>query len=37
MAYSVDYRKRVLEYLAEGNTHAKASEVFKIGTATIKN
>jgi len=36
MAYGTDYRKRVLEYLSEGHTQAEASEVFKIGTATIK-
>lgn len=36
MAYSVDYRKRVLEYLKEGHTQAEAQEVFKVGTTTIK-
>ena len=36
MAYSIDYRKRVLEYLEEGHTQAETQEVFKIGTTTIK-
>ena len=36
MAYSKDYRKRVLEYLEEGHTQAEAQEVFKIGCTTIK-
>ena len=36
MAYSIDYRKRVLDYLMEGHTQAEAQEVFKVGTTTIK-
>ncbi len=36
MAYSIDYRKRVLEYLDEGHTQAQAQEVFKVGSSTIK-
>jgi len=36
MAYSIDFRERVLEYLAEGHTQEEASKVFKIGTTTIK-
>jgi transposase len=36
MAYSIDYRKRVLEYIDEGHTYAQAQEVFKIGSTTIK-
>jgi len=37
MAYSVDLRKRVLEYIHEGHSHADASMVFKVGTTAIKN
>jgi len=37
MAYSVDLRKRVLEYIREGNSHTKASKVFKVGTTAIKD
>jgi transposase len=36
MAYSIDYRKRVIEYLDEGHTQAQAQEVFKVGSSTIK-
>jgi transposase len=36
MAYSVDYRKRVLEYIEEGHTYAQAQEIFKVGSTTIK-
>lgn len=36
MAYSIDYRKRVLEYLEEGHTQAEAQKVFKVGSTTIK-
>ena len=36
MAYSIDYRKRVLEYLEEGHTQAEAKKVFKVGITTIK-
>ena len=36
MSYSVDYRKRVLEYLEEGHTQAEAKKVFKVGITTIK-
>lgn len=36
MAYSIDYRKRVMEYLEEGHTQAETREVFKVGTSTIK-
>lgn len=36
MAYSVDYRKRVLEYLVEGHTQSEAQAVFKVGTTTMK-
>jgi transposase len=36
MAYSKDYRKRVLEYLEEGHTQAEAQKVFKVGCTTIK-
>ena len=36
MAYSTDYRKRVLEYIEEGHTQAEAQNVFKVGSTTIK-
>ncbi len=36
MAYSEDYRKRVLEYIEEGHTHKEGQEVFKVGSTTIK-
>ena len=36
MAYSIDYRKRVLEYLEEGHTQAEAQAIFKVGTTTMK-
>ena len=37
MAYSVDLRSRVIEYIREGNTHEQASKTFKVGTPTISN
>jgi transposase len=36
MSYSKDLRERVLAYHAEGQTIEKTSEVFKVGTTTIK-
>ena len=36
MAYSVDLRVRVVGFVKQGNTHAEASEIFKVGTATIE-
>lgn len=36
MAYSKDYRKRVLEFLEEGHTQKEAQKVFKVGSTTIK-
>jgi len=36
MAYSVDLRKRVIEYLREGHTQEETSAIFKVGTTTIK-
>ena len=36
MAYSIDYRKRVLEFIEEGHTQAEAQKVFKVGGTTIK-
>jgi transposase len=36
MAYSIDLRVRVIDYVKQGNTHEKTSEVFKVGTATIE-
>jgi transposase len=36
MSYSIDYRRRVLEYLEEGHTQKEAQEVFKISSMAIK-
>ena len=36
MAYSVDLRKRVIDYLNEGHTQEETSVIFKVGTTTIK-
>ena len=36
MAYSEDYRKRVLEYNEEGHTQAEVSAVFKVNPSTIR-
>jgi transposase len=36
MAYSVDLRKRVVEFVNEGHTQEKTSLIFKVGTTTIK-
>ncbi len=35
MAYSIDYRTRVMEYLEEGHTQAETQEVFKVGRTTL--
>ena len=36
MAYSEDYRKRVIEYRTEGRTLLQSSEVFKVAIITIR-
>ena len=36
MGYSKDLRERVLSYHGEGHSIKKTSEIFKVGTATIK-
>ena len=36
MAYSIDYRKRALEFIEEGHTQKEAQKVFKVGSTTIK-
>ena len=36
MAYSIDLRSRVIDYVKEGHTQEEASIVFKVGTSTIK-
>jgi len=36
MAYSVDLRSRVIDFIKEGNTQERASIVYKVGTSTIK-
>ena len=35
MAYSIDLRSRVIDFIGEGNTQEKASVIFKVGTSTI--
>ena len=37
MAYSVDLRSRVIDYIKAGNTHEQTSLIFKVGTTTILN
>jgi len=36
MSYSEDYRKRTLEYRAEGHTLAETQKVFKVTITTIR-
>lgn len=36
MAYSLDFRKRVIEYRKEGNSLRKTSEVFAVAVPTIR-
>ena len=36
MAYSQDFRSRVVEYVEEGHTRLKASKVFKINKNTVR-
>jgi len=36
MAYSVDLRSRVIDFIKEGNTQERASVVYKVSTSTIK-
>ena len=36
MAYSVDLRSRVIEYLEKGHTQEETSEIFSVGITTIK-
>ena len=35
MSYSEDYRKRVIEYMDEGNTWEKTRETFKVSVTAI--
>jgi transposase len=35
MAYGIDYRKRMLEYKAEGHTYKEVYETFKIYPSTL--
>ena len=35
MAYSVDLRSRVIDFIEKGNTQEQASVIFKVGTSTI--
>jgi len=36
MAYETKFRERVMKFMAKGHTIAEASEVFEVGTTTIK-
>lgn len=36
MAYSEDYRKRVIDYRKEGHTFKETHEVFKVAIDTIQ-
>ena len=36
MAYSVDLRSRVIDYLKRGHTQEETSMIFSVGTTTIK-
>ena len=36
MAYSLDYRKRVIEYRQEGNSLRNTSKIFKVAVPTIR-
>ena len=36
MAYSIDLRSRVIDFIDEGHTQEETSKVFKVGTTTIK-
>ena len=36
MAYSVDLRSRVIDFIKEGNTQERARIVYKVGASTIK-
>jgi len=35
MAYSIDLRSRVIDFINRGNTQEKASIIFNVGTSTI--
>ena len=35
MAYSVDLRSRVIDFINKGNSQEKASVIFSVGTSTI--
>ncbi len=37
MAYSVDYRKRAIEFYKEGHTQAEVIEVFKVHPKTLRD
>jgi len=36
MAYSVDLRSRVIDFIKKGHTQEETSLIFKVGTSTIK-
>ena len=37
MAYSIDFRKRAVEYYYEGNTQEEVSAIFKISRSTLRD
>jgi transposase len=37
MVYSIDLRKRALEYIANGGKHTEASKIFGVTTRTLAN
>ena len=37
MAYSIDLRSRVIDFIRDGHTQEETSAVFRVGTTTIKN
>jgi transposase len=37
MVYSLDLRKKALEYMAKGGTYSKASEIFGVTSRTLAN
>ncbi len=36
MSYSIDYRKRVIEYRQEGHTQEETHQVFRVSLSTIR-
>jgi len=36
MAYDIKYRRRALDYMAEGHTFRATAEIFKVSTSTLQ-